>query len=213
MVDERIHRVLAATCLITWLGCSDPKEATKGNFAGALDQELAHDRECMRFELPAEFSVVDRSNYALDYQLLEALASKGLVSKRDEKRKNWRGVLEPQHVYELTPEGEKFVPKDRVLGQHDLSGTYLCYGTGKVDEVTNFTAPTSMLGTTVSEVQFTYKVHNVAAWADQPELLQVKAIASAVKGEPIAKRAMLMLTNDGWQTEDAFRRGKHASAR
>lgn len=212
MVHERIHRVLTATCLVAWVGCSDPKEATKANFAAALDQELAHDRECLHFKLPAEYAAKS-TNRDQDHGLLDALVTQGLVSKRDAMKKDWRGELQPQHVYELTPEGEKFVPKDRVLGQHDLSGTYLCYGTGKVAEVTNFSAPTSLLGTTVSEVHFAYKVHDVAAWANQPDLLQVKAVASAVNGEPITKRAMLMLTNDGWQTEDAFRRGSRASAR
>jgi hypothetical protein len=66
---------------------------------------------------------------------------------------------------------------------------------------------------TVSQVQYTYKVHSVADWANESALLQIKRVASAVRGEAIADHEMLMLTGNGWQTRDEFQRGRTGGAR
>jgi hypothetical protein len=210
----RIHEVLVVALQFALCACSDPKEASKENFEAALNRDLAHDRECLEFKLPAEYYAAAKGKaVGLDQQWLEALARKGLVAKRTETKDDWRGIRSAQDIYELTSKGAEFVPKDKGK-KSGLGSSYteLCYGVGKVVEVTNFTAPSNTFGQTVSQVQFAYKVHDVAEWASEPPLTEFKRLASAVRGEAITDEEMLLLTDNGWQTQAEFRRGRSSAA-
>ena len=213
-MNLRTHDVLVVV-LLGLSACSNPKDASDENFAAALNRELADDRECLRFKLPAEHYPARKGETAHpdgEQQALDALVAKGLLAKRTETKPDWRGIKAVTDIYELTKKGEEFVPKDKVRGFLESSNTELCYGVGKVEEVTNFSAPNSVLGQTVSVVHYTYKVRDVTEWANEPALLQFEKLASAVRGEAIARQESLMLTGNGWQTHDEFQRGQKNAA-
>ena len=79
---------------------------------------------------------------------------------------------------------------------------YLCYGDKVVDEIAVFTPPTvDGKGDTVSRVNYTYKVVNVADWAKNEAIqkhfegLKEELVSTDV---PLKGKAALILTNNGW---------------
>jgi hypothetical protein len=80
-----------------------------------------------------------------------------------------RGSAPPQPVkrYELTADGKKnFQQIPATLRQ--ASG--FCYGQKSVDSIVKWTDPATVGSSSQAEVTYTYRIVDVAAWAESPEV-------------------------------------------
>jgi hypothetical protein len=101
----------------------------------------------------------------------------------------------------LTDEGRKYFRQKLVgLGQ---AGEF-CYGQKAVDSIVKWTEPAVMGPYTQSEVTYSYKVVNLASWAEQPGIQQAfPDIRSSIQdASKLNQRAGLVLTNQGWEVPE-----------
>ncbi|MBX6361001.1 MAG: hypothetical protein IRZ03_13080 [Acidobacterium ailaaui] len=77
---------------------------------------------------------------------------------------------------------------------------YFCYGTGKVDKILNYEGPKTLLGDTVVDVSYAWKLSKpLPDWVRDPEVL--KAAGNDAEGG--TSHMMLVLTHNGWRaTQD-----------
>ena len=88
------------------------------------------------------------------------------------------------------------------MGRHDA----FCSGKYEVVEVENFTEPSDAIGTTISRVNYRYKVKDAADWVRSEGLhAAYKSLKGQAEGE-VRDKAVLVLTNEGWLHERLFRR-------
>jgi hypothetical protein len=200
-----------ALILMTAVGCSDSKKPSDANFKKAINSDLAKTGSaCIDLPQGGRFPIAIRVatlNAEKDtVSKLAALERSGLVHSQD--------VTEvPKGVFSAT-----FTPVKAELVRHfDLTdagkkdyaqavgffavGEHLCYGHRTVNEIIKWTEPASMLGATVSEVIFTYKVEVDRDWAKAPDIQAAfpeinSTLASAHKSQ---ERAAVVLTNKGWE--------------
>ena len=100
--------------------------------------------------------------------------------------------------YEPTEMGKQYLQQvPGVLGQ----SAGFCYGDKTVDSIVKWTEPVTMGAGSQSEVSYTYKITNLAPWAErsdvQREFGDVRTTVSGIsKSNEVAG---LQLTNQGWQ--------------
>jgi hypothetical protein len=98
----------------------------------------------------------------------------------------------------LTSDGKKYFQQIRgTLGQS--SG--FCYGQESVDSVVKWTEPMTAGASSQSEVTYTYKITDLAAWAERPEVQQAFSdIRTTVNGASKTTEVVgLQLTSKGWE--------------
>lgn len=196
----RIGATLAAATLLI-AGCSDPKEASKGNFKAALQGWFDEHGECVNIgrmpaELRADASQKDRAGY-------DALTQAGLLSA--ENRRVERPAIMGTDmsydatIYHPTESGQKVIRKsgNRLLGGYDL-----CFARRNVVEVTSYTEPADMMGLRASQVRYRYRLEDIAPWAQSAALRSaLPRLASALDKPEGEDKAALILTSEGWQHE------------
>jgi hypothetical protein len=194
-------------------GCNDPKSANDANFSKVISEFLPQSRyACVPF--PADpirgagessplFRVVERNPFS--YSKMMALQSAGLVNASEWKTSKFSGRYKE---FSLTESG-KTVYRDfslteasRVAYQGDyilLGFEQICFADTILDKIESFTEPADLMGARVSEVKFTYKFRNIAAWAMKPEVEaafpEIKKVL-AQQGKPTIRG--LRLTSEGW---------------
>jgi hypothetical protein len=107
-----------------------------------------------------------------------------------------RGPSPPQqvHHYALTAEGQKYI--QQVSGAVMPISSF-CYGQKTVDSITHWTIGSQ----SEAEVTYAYRIVNLAAWAQRPEVQQTfpdiqATLSGASKTEQIVG---LRLTDKGWK--------------
>jgi hypothetical protein len=195
--------LLAGVVALT--ACDSVKRPNDGNFRKAIDQYLAkHGKACMWVGRPFPIDVSEpeqrlQSGAAPQMAVLEAA---GLVRSSDTVAEV-PGVLgpgAPRRVkrYEPTEEGKKYLQQIPVaLGQ----SAGFCYGDKTVDSIVKWTEPAATGPYSQSEVTYTYKIADLAPWAERPDIQRefgdVRTIVNGVsKSNEIAG---LQLTNQGWE--------------
>jgi hypothetical protein len=194
---EFISAMVLVCFLLSILGC-DKKAATASNFEDGLNQYFQGNPEC----ISTGWNNVNNGGFPLMEddsisQSLQPLVEFGALSKTH--------VKGSQSRYELTPAGRTFTsPKNP---------SRLCYGVRKIVKILNFTEPdgTSIGGSKMSTVSYTWKLANVPAWAqslaasgeasgymyaDFDDEMKKDALSGERKGE-----AQLVLTHLGWQVD------------
>lgn len=111
-----------------------------------------------------------------------------------------QGSTPPQPVrrYELTAEGKKYF--QQIPGRFGISNGF-CYGRMTVDSIVKWTEPMTTGAYSQTEVTYTYKIVNLASWAEHPEVQRAfPDIRTTVDGAAkTAQIAGLQLTNRGWE--------------
>lgn len=207
-------KLLLSTALLAVMvvaGCDSSKDASKSNFASAIDKKL--DEKCIAFRPVGMFSsgkypiaiedVVANQFMSEDVASqrnaqaqgpLNALVEAGVLSvKQETVKQDFSNRMVPAHVYDLTEKGKS--------SQMSPEGVTLCIGNYKVDEVTDFTEPGNANGTTISRAEYTYSPDKVPEWVKSPDVQKAypqlqKRLADKQKG-----RALLVLKHDGWSAE------------
>lgn len=195
--------------LLFLAACNNAKKPSAANFTNAINQYLAkHGEACTVLNRQFPFDVPKREQKE-QYRIgpkLAALEQAGLLSGSDTTAvvhgmlDALQGPTPPQPVrhYELTAEGGKYF--------RELSGgfgqtTGICYGRKQVDSIIKWTEPATISVYSQTEVTYTYKIADLAAWAERPEVQRAfPDIQTEIAGQSKSvQTAGLRLTNKGWE--------------
>jgi hypothetical protein len=195
--------------LLIMAACNNARKPSAANFTNAINQYLAkHGQACTSIgrsfpiDIPAS---APQTQYGFGPQLT-ALQQAGLVSESDTTAvvhgmlDALRGSGPPQPVrrYHLSAEGQKYF--QQIPGTFGRTGG-LCYGQKTVDTVIKWGDPETVNGTSQTDIVYTYKIMNLAPWAEQPKIQQAfPDVGSTVNG--ISKRNQTIgvrLTDNGWE--------------
>lgn len=203
---------MRSICLVSIAGlfllvaCGGVKKPSNANFTKAINQYLAkHDDVCTVIvrQFPIDVPKSEqKEQYGIEPKLV-ALEQTGLVHSNNTTAvvhgmldPLW-GLTPPQSVkrYELTPEGKKYFQEiPGPLGQ----ASAFCYGQKSVDSIVKWTESGTYSQT---EVTYTYKIVNLASWAQQPDVQRAFLdVGVTVNGASKTNQiAGLQLTNQGWE--------------
>jgi hypothetical protein len=111
-----------------------------------------------------------------------------------------QGSAPPQPVkrFQLAGEGQKYF--QQVSGTFGQTGGF-CYGQKTVDSVLKWGEPVTTSGYSETEVTYTYKIVNMASWAERPDIQQAFPDVGVTLGgaSKTNQAAALQLTSNGWQ--------------
>ena len=198
--------------LLVLAACNDTKKPSGTNFTQAINDYLVkHGQVCtvMDRQFPID---VPRSEQKEQFGIgakLAVLEQASLVRATDTTAvvhgmlDSLRGSTPPQlgRRYQLTAEGQKyFQPIPGTLGQP----RGFCYGQKTVDTIVKWTEPASVGKSSLTEVTYTYRIVNPAAWAERPDVQRAfPDIRANFKGASKATNlAGLQLTNRGWEVPE-----------
>jgi hypothetical protein len=188
-------------------GCHSRHELAEEDFRAPVDAYLAREPKCIG-EVGITFPESIPSSpdpYSGSPELvamlrrLNALVRLGLL-KSDAVRK---GTATEETRYELTPAGSavyRVFPPGRWDAAKPVGA--FCYGTAKVDRVVRFTMPAEGLGEVTSEVTYTYRLRDVAGWAEDPELRKLYPYLErelASRTTPQEATVTVVQASDGWR--------------
>jgi hypothetical protein len=207
-------RILTLTPIATFavlVSCSGARIPSNANFTVAINQYLAtHGKVCTLIgsvfpvDIPRS-AHGDRSDIGAKMATLERA---GLVSETDTMAvvhgmlDALRGPSPPQpvHRYQVTAEGQKIL--EQIPGVIGPVAEF-CYGRKAVDKIVNWTKPEA--GSPQAEVTYTYKIQNLADWAQRADVQQAfPDIRTMLNGASNTNQVIgVELTNAGWQVPGA----------
>ena len=190
---------------------NDPKAANAANFEKSLNAHYAQMKQCVKIgsqpnadgiiqEFRTDGSVQDKQlpfyNGLVSLGLLDAityLKNTKNFSGQVTGKADWVG-------YKFSDKGKTFLrPAELDKGALSTGARQLCYGTPQVVEIINFTVPAETMGMKVSNVQYNYRLLDIAPWASDPALAnQFEWLPERVSSESITKDDDMVLTNNGW---------------
>jgi hypothetical protein len=107
--------------------------------------------------------------------------------------------------YELTDEGKNFYrEKDVVgLGPNKEALGDVCFGQEVVDNITKTDGPIKIGDTTVATLYYTYRINNLADWANNPDIQRAfPGIVPTLNGAgKTTVNQALKLTKQGWEAQ------------
>ncbi|CAM3661282.1 hypothetical protein [Litorimonas haliclonae] len=202
--------LLSGAALLSACG-NDPKAANKVNFEKALNAHYAQIKQCVKIgSKPNADGIIQEfrtDGSVQDKQLLfyNGLVSLGLLEavtyQKDTKNFSGQVTGSADWVgYRFSNKGESFLRPVRLdKGAFSTGARQLCYGTPQVVEIVNFTESAETMGAKVSNVQYRYRLVDVAPWANDPALTnQFEWLTERINSESISKDDDLVLTNNGW---------------
>lgn len=198
--------------LLFLIACSDAKKPNDVNFAKAINQYLTkHGDACAVIgrQFPVDVPVTKQKDQYGIAPELAALEQAGLLRASNTTAvvhgmlDALQGSTPPQSVkrYQLTAEGKKYYQKiPSMIGQ--TSG--FCYGRETVDSIVKWTEPVTTGAYSQTEVTYTYKIVDLAGWAERPQIQHAfpdirMTVTGALKAPEIAG---LQLTNKGWEVPE-----------
>ena len=202
--------LLSGAAILSACG-DDPKAANKANFEKALNAHYAQMKQCVKIgskpnsdgiiqEFRTDGTVQDKQlpfyNGLVNLGILEAV-----TYQKDTRNFSGQVTGKADWVgYKFSNKGESFLrPVSLDKGAFSTGARQLCYGTPQVVEIVNFTEPAEAMGAKVSNVQYTYRLVDVAQWASDPALTnQFEWLSERISSDNNAKDDDLVLTNNGW---------------
>jgi hypothetical protein len=206
-----MHRfcLISIISLLFLTACNDAKKPSETNLTKAIDQYLTiHGEACTVIGRPFPIDVPESEQRLQSGTRLEmaALEQAGLLQSSSTTAvvhgmlDALRGSTPPQPVkrYELTTEGKKYFQQ--------VPGTFgqtngLCYGQKTVDAIVKWTEPVTAGASSQTEVTYTYKIVNLAGWAERPDVQRAFPIiqATLTGASKTTEVAGLQLTSKGWE--------------
>jgi hypothetical protein len=185
--------------------CNDARKPNDSNFRKAINQHLQnHGQACIWLGQTFPINVSEaqqKLNYGIGTQMA-VLEQAALVHSVDTVA-NIAGIFggsTQQHVrrYEPTEVGKKYLRQTQAV----LSRTSgFCYGTKTVDSIIRWTEPTALGPANQTEITYTYKIYDLAAWSKRPDIQNefgdVRATVNNMS--KTSETVGLQLTNKGWE--------------
>ncbi len=194
--------LLAGVVALT--ACDSARKPSDANFRKAIDQYLAKRGKACTWvvgSFPADVSDSEQKLQSGAASQMAVLERAGLVHSSDTiaAAPGIFGPSAPRRVkrYEPTEEGKKYLQQvPGVLGQR----TGFCYGDKTVDSIVKWTEPVTMGASSQTEVTYTYKIADLAPWAQRSDIQhQFGDVRATVDGiSKTHEAAKLELTNQGW---------------
>lgn len=195
--------------LLALAACNSVRSPNGTNFTKAINDYLAtHGQACTVIDRAFPIDL-PRSTQSEQYGIgpkLAALEPAGLVHSIDTTAVvhsmldplRGPGPAQPVKQYALTESGWKYFLKiPGMVGQ--TSG--FCYGQKTVDAIVKWTEPVNTGTVSQTEVTYTYKIENTAAWAQRQDVRQAfPDIRTTIDGSSKATEVVgLQLTSKGWE--------------
>jgi hypothetical protein len=183
--------LVSIAVLLGLAACNSAKNPNDANFTKAINEYMTKHRAACTV-IGRQFSIdLPQSEQKEQFELgpkLSALEHVGLVQATEATAvvhgmlDSLRGSAPPQPVkrYELTMDGKKYFQQiPGTLGQ--TNG--FCYGQKSVDSIVKWTEPATVGTSSQTEVTYTYRIVNLASWAERPEVQHAFSdIRTAVNG-------------------------------
>jgi hypothetical protein len=177
------HIFIAGFLVLT--ACNHIKKMNNGNFTKAVNQHLTkHGEACTMIgrQFPVDLPESEQKDQYGTGPQMAALEQAGLVRASNTTAvvhgmlDALRGSTPPQPVkrYDLTAEGKKYF--HLIPGIFGQTGSF-CYGKKAVDSIVKWTEPMTTGAYSQSEVTYTYKIVNLAGWAERPDVERVFPIS------------------------------------
>ncbi|WP_408122289.1 hypothetical protein, partial [Caballeronia grimmiae] len=210
--------IAAVSVAMLTTACGKKNDASESSLGDAITADMKTNRGllCLNrsgrgpFTFPSTYSARDLNEYsaAALREQLAALEKSGLIARSTTTPSNATPSTQRNAVsYSLTGEGQKYAV-ETVRQAGDLNATpdnrawMLCYARVKLDKVVAWTEPDPNVHRT--DVTYTYKLDNVAPWADDRDIK--RAFADLVAADREAGETKLNLTleqrPDGWARVD-----------
>jgi len=202
--------LLSGAAILSACG-DDQKAANDANFERALNAHYAQMKQCVKIgSKPNADGIIqefrtDGSMQVKQLPFYNGLVNSGLLEAVTYQKdmKNFSGQVTGKADwvgYKFSDKGKTYLrPAELEKGAFSTGARQLCYGTPQVVEIVNFTEPAETIGAKVSNVQYTYRIVDVAPWAsDQTLSNQFDWLSDRISSESIAKDDDLVLTNNGW---------------
>ena len=195
--------------MLALTACNSTKKPSDGNFKKAINQHLAkHGEACTMIgrEFPVDVTESEQRLQSDIATQMAVLEQAGLVRSSNTTAvvhgmlDALHGPIPPQRVkrYELTAGGQKYFQKTSgIFGQT----TSFCYGEKTVDSIVKWTEPVTIRAATQTEVTYTYKIADLAPWAERPDVQhEFGDVRTTVNGISKSDEIIdLQLTNRGWE--------------
>jgi len=204
--------ILSLAAFFVLVACNDIKKPSSVNFTKAINQYLAKRGHACLFigqTFPIDVPEPEQNNQygtAPEMANLEqpgqahASTTTAVVHRMLDAL---RGASPPQPVkrYDLTDEGKKYFRQ--TPGIFEKNGEFF-YGDKVVDSIVKWTEPTTTGANSQNEATYSYKLVNLAAWAEQPGMQRAfPDIRTPIGGaSKIDQIAGLQLTNKGWEVPE-----------
>lgn len=208
--------------------CSNPKEASKGNFEHAINAWIEKNPPCLNLPdstvtpdgagdaafpryvdaspVTARFAIENRQRRQAPF---DALVDAGLMKVQETRipvKMMFGGAKEvPVRAYDLTDAGKKAVSSEGEKSAFGPPRQKLCYGTPTVDEIVQFTEPADALGVKMSRVTYRYHLKDLPDWAQNAKMRAAFPRLEKESAEGLDASAVVVLTNEGWVHEAAAR--------
>ncbi|QHN02646.1 hypothetical protein FTO74_04125 [Granulicella sp. WH15] len=195
--------LLAGVVALT--ACDSARKPSAGNFRKAIDQYLAKQGKTCTWvvtSFPVDVSESEQKLQSGAAPQMAVLEVAGLLRSSDTVAAvpGILGPSAPRRVkrYEPTEEGKKYLQQvPGALGQR----AGFCYGDKTVYSIVKWMEPVTMGASSQTEVTYTYKIANLAPWAQRPDIQhEFGDVLAIVNGASKANEiARLQLTNRGWE--------------
>ena len=193
------------------VSCASKKDANEKNFSEALNSYLATKGQlCLGIPSawPVDLNEAERRSGMGTAAEMAALEKVGLVRSHEAETEympplSSRPVKTKVLRYELTDNGKTFYrEKDRLglAGNKQVQGD-LCYGQQNLDKIVKWEGPTLTGDSKEVSVFYTYKIENLAEWAENSDVQKVfPGIVATIDGTgKIVMNQAMTLTNRGWE--------------
>jgi hypothetical protein len=193
------------TSILLLAACNSVKKPGDANFRKAIDQYLqTHGQACTWIGQAFPVDVPETqltSNFGIGSKM-NTLEQAGLIQSTDTV------VSVPQifgssiqrrvRRYQPTTTGKQYLQQTKAPLSQSAG---FCYGVKTVDSIVKWMEPSTMGPVTQTEVTYTYKISNLAPWAQRADIQdQFGDIRSTIEGiSKTNQRAGLQLTNQGWE--------------
>lgn len=195
----------AAAAALFLAACGGPARPDEGELRAAIDRHLAETPRCIAdiaWRFPAalrrEHHPTLEPDWAAMLARLDALVRLGLLRAEPVEGAAWGRPMR----YELTDAGRsayREFPAGRWDPRKPAGG--FCYGTPEVDSIIRYTEPAEGAGQVQTEVTYSYRLRDVAAWARDAGFLRLypEIERELGPGAPRQAQAILVRASDGWR--------------
>jgi hypothetical protein len=174
-------------------GCNKQSES-KPNYQSAINDYYKAHPSCLWSE-PKKFPVQAATSDDAKTGGYDALTDAGLLTRTTAEKKVMIIASKQVNNYDLSDKGRSSWTADPSQPGY---GNF-CFGHRDVTSVDGVTPGTDSSGNKTAQVNYHYKLTDVADWANSQEIKTAFPGAATSLSEPRADTASLMLTGDHWQ--------------
>lgn len=211
---KKAGMVVFAVMAVAVSGCSDIKQASKKNFAAAIDRWISEnkDKAALCLSPGSAGGRDDQEAWVLDTQdsddkkaldAMDVLVANGLLQREEKTVSSWF-VTRKLARFTPTEKGRALIPdqtKSRSGLGRDMARS-LCVGRLELVDVENYTEPADFNGLRVSRVYASFRYADLPAWVKDARVAAYWPDAKRAAAGDFKKVVVMVLTGNGWLQAD-----------